>query len=128
HHAHAIGMASIHRLKVAMIKRILPEHCNHAADELLVRNRAVSLDPLSGVLIVFASETHDDMGDRTAEQLVFGFAAFFQSLHSSQSFFFKAISFSAEAVRFLVVKRSHVGLRDGSGSAQNALLATTRAG
>src|SRR5438045_3023450 len=111
-----------------MIKGVLPENRDDAFYDLLIRNGTVLLDAFRSVVLVFAAETHNNVRHRFAEELVFGFIPFFKSAELCQALFFKAVGFGAEAISLFMIKRTHVGFRDGGGRAKNTLLTTTGAG
>ena len=127
HDAHAVGAPAVNGLQIAVIERVLPHHGDNAADNLLVGDGAVFGlvigDAFGGVVVVFAAQTHDDVGDGLAEQLVFGLVALFQRLELRQAFAFQPRGLGAQAVGLLVIQRAHVSLGDGGCCAQHAFLA-----
>src|SRR5262249_50422685 len=127
HDAHAVGMPAIYSLEIAVIERVLPQHSDNAFNNVFIRNRPVLLDAFGSVLLVLTAEPHNDVSDRLAEVLILSLIALLESLQFREPFFFKPISFGPQAIRFLMIERTHEGFGDGCARAQNALLATTRA-
>src|SRR5580765_4583437 len=89
HDAHAIGMAAIDRLQVAMIECVLAQDCDHALDSVFIRNRAMLLDPTRRIFISLTAQTHDDVGERFAEELILGLATLLKRLQLCWTFFFE---------------------------------------
>ena len=101
-----------------MVEGILPQDRNQARDDLLIRNRAMLLDPLRCIFITLASKPHDNMSKGFAEELIFGLAALLERRQFCWSFVFQLLGFRAQSIRFLVVERPHIGLGNRSGRAK----------
>ena len=127
HDAHAVGAPAVNGLQIPVIECVLPHHGHDAADDLLVGDGAVFGlvigDAFGGVVVVFAAQAHDDVGDSFAEQVVFGLVALLQRLQLGEPFGFQPRGLGAQAVGLLVIQRAHVGFGDGCRRAQHAFLA-----
>ncbi len=127
HHGHAVCKPAIDGLEIHVIERFLQQHGSNGVDEISVRDLAVRGDARLGVLFVLAAQSHHQVGDGLAQQLVFFFVSgleFSELLHAG---LFEVARFGAEPLGFRVIERPHVRFRDGSDGPQHALLAAARA-
>ena len=132
HHAHAVGAAAVDGLQIAVIERVLAHHGGDAFDDLFVGDGAVLGfvigDALVGVGVVFAAQSHDDVRHGAAEQVgIPPRSRCFNACNFANAFVFQLRRLAAQAVRFFVIQRAHVGFGHGSRRAQNAFLAATGA-
>ena len=77
HDAHAVGVAAVDGLHVAMIKRVLPHHSAEGVDDFLVGNGAVRVEPGGGVRVVLAAKPHHHVGHAAPIPVVLVLAARF---------------------------------------------------
>ena len=77
HDAHAVGVAAVDGLHVAMIKRVLPHHGAEGVDDFLVGNGAVRVEPGGGVRVILAAKPHHHVGHAALEPVVLVLAVCF---------------------------------------------------
>ena len=127
HHRHAVGEASVDRLEVLVVERLLPQDGGDRVHQVLIGDRAVRGHARLGVLVVLAAEAHQQVRDRLAEQLVLLRVARLDGLEPLDALLLEPVGLRAEAVGLGVVERTHVRLGHGRNRPEDALLAAPRA-
>ena len=128
HDAHAIRVATVDRLQVAVVEGVLPHHGAQGVDDFLVGDLAALGQALGCVVVVLAAQPHDGVGDGPGEPLVFLLAAGLERLEPGHAVVFQLGGRLTQACGFLVEDRPHVGLGDGGAGAEHALFAAASTG
>src|SRR5579862_8196643 len=102
HHTHAVSLSAVESLEFAMIEGVLPQNSDNGTDDLLVSHGAVLglvlVNPMRGVLVVLATQSHDDVRHRAAHPVVIRFAALFERLKIGQTVFLEALGLGAKSL------------------------------
>src|SRR5271165_5422380 len=114
HDAHAVGQAAVERLQFLVVEGFLPHHGRERAHNVLVEDRSVARNASPGVLLILTTESHEEMSDCLAQQLVLFRVSLFERSQLPNSRLVELVCLGSQAVGFSVVQRPYVGLGGGS--------------
>ena len=128
HHRHAVGQPPVDRLEILVIERLLPHDGGERADQILIGNRPVRLDPRLRVLVVLAAEPHEQMGHRLSQPVVLFLVPLLQLAQLPDADRLQPVGRGAESIGLRVVHGPHVGFGHGGNRSQDALLPASGTG
>ena len=108
-----------------MVEGVNTQDADNGGNDVFVRDDTVLRETLLRVLFVLTAEAHDDVGDGFLEEFILGFVACLQSMQFRQTICFQLCRMIHETIRFPMIHRTHVGLRDRGNRTEDRLLTTS---
>ena len=127
HHGHAVGHSAVDRLEFFVVESVGSQGSAEGVHEFPVDNFSAIGNPLLSVCVVFAAESHHDVGYGLPVKFVFLAATVSQFGEFFGAFGLQSICDGAKAGGFGVIERAHVGFGYGTNRAKDALFPATGA-